>query len=214
MLKAERHMRRTKQDRKALMYEYGSRVTENGKSIIVPVRTRSCMDVSVFNSEEYDRMFRSAISSVRKLGEGWRSTIERHYWWARKEHENGIDPMLYELREKILSFGGDAVCMSVYKNDAEALMTCGQVWPGYGAVMMPGEACRCHKNSFTLAAEKGYRLCTGYALSDDGMWREHSWCVNRNGETVEIIETTEPRVLYFGYALTDEDTENFSDMIW
>ena len=55
MLKAERHMRRTKQDRKALMYEYGSRVTENGKSIIVPVRTRSCMDVSVFNSEEYDR---------------------------------------------------------------------------------------------------------------------------------------------------------------
>ena len=57
--------------------------------------------------------------------------------------------------------------------------------------------------------EKGYRVCTGYALSDDGMWRQHSWCIDKRPRTTKIIETTEPRVLYFGYVLNDEETKRF-----
>ena len=35
---------------------------------------------------------------------------------------------------------------------------------------------------------------TGYALSDDGLWRQHTWGLLRNG----VLETTEVRLRYFG----------------
>ena len=42
---------------------------------------------------------------------------------------------------------------------------------------------------------------TGYALSDDGLWRSHSWVV-----TDEVLyETTVARELYFGIELEEEE---------
>ena len=57
----------------------------------------------------------------------------------------------------------------------------------------------CHQN--VSAAWKSKRslhriiaIGTGYALSPDGLWRQHSWGVLRDG----LLETTEARVKYFG----------------
>ena len=54
---------------------------------------------------------------------------------------------------------------------------------------------------------------TGYALSDDGMWRQHSWCICDAGEEyIEdsiIIETTEKRLAYFGFIMDEEESEEF-----
>lgn len=61
-----------------------------------------------------------------------------------------------------------------------------------------GKACHCHDNSveYVLKNEKKRKLYTGYALSEDHLWRQHSWVIE-NGDT--IVETTEKRLCYFGY---------------
>lgn len=55
---------------------------------------------------------------------------------------------------------------------------------------------QCHRNSLmcwarSLGAEK---VWYGYALSTDGLWRQHSWVRDDRG----IIDTTALRVAYFG----------------
>lgn len=53
---------------------------------------------------------------------------------------------------------------------------------------------RCHDNSLLLAtADKKIIMHSGYALSDDGLWRHHSWCMDEHGN---IIETTVRRLIY------------------
>lgn len=76
------------------------------------------------------------------------------------------------------------------------------VQSGVGAVSVPGEPSRCHENVETLV-DRGRTVdghvvvagWTGYALSDDGLWRQHSWAVGDDGS---VIETTEPRRCYAG----------------
>lgn len=43
-------------------------------------------------------------------------------------------------------------------------------------------------------------LCTGYALSTDGLWRQHWWGLLDGG----VLETTVPRETYFGIAFPSE----------
>jgi len=62
--------------------------------------------------------------------------------------------------------------------------------------LFPIETSQCHDNcEILLACKKINHIYTGYALSPDGLWRYHSWGIDKNNT---IIETTEPRLLYFG----------------
>ena len=57
-----------------------------------------------------------------------------------------------------------------------------------------------HRCTAVKRDKKGSRLIgvgTGYALSDDGLWRSHSWVLTKK----RIIETTVSRVKYLGLAL-------------
>jgi hypothetical protein len=49
-------------------------------------------------------------------------------------------------------------------------------------------------------------IATGYALSDDGLWRQHSWGILRDG----VLETTEPRLKYFGIVLQGDRADFFA----
>jgi hypothetical protein len=49
---------------------------------------------------------------------------------------------------------------------------------------------------------KRRQIGTGYALSDDGIWRRHSWVL----EGKRLSETTVPRECYFGVVLSPEDS--------
>ena len=51
---------------------------------------------------------------------------------------------------------------------------------------------------------------TGYALSRDLLWREHSWAWDRDGR---LIETTETRTRYFGIRMDGPEAEWFADWI-
>ena len=53
------------------------------------------------------------------------------------------------------------------------------------------------------------QIATGYALSADGCWRQHSWVVQPLTTKYRIWETTEKRIAYFGFILNDEECEEF-----
>lgn len=56
------------------------------------------------------------------------------------------------------------------------------------------ETSECHENVSELLSEGAIKDgCYGYALSDDGLWREHSWGITDSGL---IIETTTRRLAY------------------
>ena len=115
-------------------------------------------------------------------------------------------PHLKELHRHLLRIGGIAVVLWNGTNDekiSQMLISSGKAEPGEAAVLKLGERSNCHENSAKLHRENSsrYAVVTGYALSDDGIWRPHSWV--HDGETGEIIETTEKRAIYFGVVKSD-----------
>jgi hypothetical protein len=117
------------------------------------------------------------------------------------------EPGLLPLKRKLLEIGGWAACVPVIEPDLEKLISRGRRFPGKSTTMK-GEPSRCHSNSAYCWDENrgSCSICTGYALSMDGMWRQHSWLLTNQGR---VVETTEKRVQYFGYVLDEEECELF-----
>ena len=68
--------------------------------------------------------------------------------------------------------------------------------------MIEMEQSQCHDNCMSLLAiRKAKEQHSGYALSDDGLWRHHSWCIDDDGN---IIETTKIRLIYITSTITDQ----------
>jgi hypothetical protein len=79
---------------------------------------------------------------------------------------------------------------------AEHLIKTATAEQGQSARLIAGKVGRCHENSLALVTEHSdWRWWYGLALSDDKIWRVHSWVKDSRGQ---IVETTEPRKLYFG----------------
>jgi hypothetical protein len=77
--------------------------------------------------------------------------------------------------------------------------------------LKPGTERECHINSCKLwEAGEAAAIGSGYGLSEDGLWREHSWAWDFNSR---IIETTERRCSYFGLRFEGEDARHYSDWI-
>jgi hypothetical protein len=85
----------------------------------------------------------------------------------------------------------------------------------YEYEVVPMRQSQCHANSATFYSnfvddtnnsEDEIAICTGWALSN-GMWVQHSWIYLLFDDI--IIETTEPRDLYYGIILNREDTNEF-----
>ena len=70
---------------------------------------------------------------------------------------------------------------------------------------------RCHHNVGSLWEQrKKYSrlkaIATGYALSEDGMWRWHTWGL----AATHILETAVVRLQYFGIPMDAEDADAFA----
>jgi hypothetical protein len=70
-----------------------------------------------------------------------------------------------------------------------------------------------HDNAFAFWEKKPerYMVVTGYGLSKDGIWRPHSWCIDR--KTGKIIETTERRTKYFGVEFSKAEFDDAQQTI-
>jgi hypothetical protein len=68
------------------------------------------------------------------------------------------------------------------------------------ARQVAGEDGACHRNVATLWANGDTTaMGTGYALSPDQLWRQHSWALAEDGAVLET--TTSPRLAYVGIRL-------------
>jgi len=86
---------------------------------------------------------------------------------------------------------------AVHAFRTERLARCGVFLNCESVKSMPGQKGACHDNSHALALQNPAIefVGTGYALSKDGVWRQHSWVHGADGR---IVETTESRIAYFG----------------
>ena len=112
------------------------------------------------------------------------------------------------LARALLGFGGASALNRSSDRAAAEIVARGQLWPALDARLMPGAQSRCHDNACLLwaARQDALVMATGYCLDDDGLWRQHSWCVDVSGPRPAIVETTSKRLLYFGMALTAEES--------
>ncbi len=123
---------------------------------------------------------------------------------AEQNRENpGYAYDWYDMERTMVAYGGVAAVppLSV-ETDIHTLVNEG-TFDASKPIMRKGKPIQCHANTANLWTDgKIDEIRTGYALSDDGLWRQHSWG-RKDGKTVE---TTEPRLVYFGYTVDDPDS--------
>ena len=115
-------------------------------------------------------------------------------------------PEIRSLRDLLLRIGGcELVAPAWADSRIRALFSIGYIMEAK-VRLMPMEPCACHRNVSRLWRRKQSRLIgigTGYALSADGLWRQHSWAVTSR----RILETTELRSIYFGQLLNGSSAD-------
>jgi hypothetical protein len=137
----------------------------------------------------------------------------REFLATRMKQALKEQPELRQLSRILLRIGGAALVPPPWPDpDVCELIQSGFVSAGPIRLRAGRPNC-CHEN---LAAMWGkprsllVALGTGYALSPDGLWRQHSWGVLREG----IIETTVVRTKYFGILLQGERADQFAQWIF
>lgn len=138
--------------------------------------------------------------------------LEKEFFGKELAHVQSI----LILRDKLLAFGGEQAVMPYIEEDLVNIFNRGQLWYGDRTKMELGRPSGCHSNSSFIFKKNqndpdvDIRLATGYALSEDGMWRQHTWLVSINPIENVIIETTVEREAYFGFVMTSEEAKVFA----
>lgn len=135
--------------------------------------------------------------------------------WLAAYTADIFDDYLAEIKLPIVCSDAseeEEVCMTAYDEDAVKTLSRGQFFYG-SSYMRKGQPSQCHANSAYLwDANRGHcSIATGYALSEDGLWRCHSWVVQPRSRTMRVWETTVKRVVYFGFVMNDTECQEFLD---
>ena len=121
-----------------------------------------------------------------------------------------LQPALQTLRERLLAVAGHELVPPLERDpDLDEVLARGRTSDGRVARRRPGLPSECHSNvaQLYLRNPDSFRIVTGYALSPDGLWRQHSWALDA-GDTP--VETTDERVLYFGFVLSGREARHFA----
>lgn len=136
----------------------------------------------------------------------------KKYFDQAFENACKTEPQARKFFEKLMSIGGEHVSFQLYNgriHRVNQLLKKGRLWSDRRSVLRRGEPRHCHSNAAEYWAGSGGRLqiATGYALSDDDAWHEHTWNLSPSDT---VLESTEPRAAYFGIILTlDESLDHF-----
>ncbi len=123
----------------------------------------------------------------------------------KKLYVKGWDELLIKLKKH----GGEMlVPMPEPEEDVERLLDRGRIFDTRKLKLAPGQPNKCHHNVSRLwAVNAQMQLVTGYSLTDN-LWVQHSWLWDLT--TDELIETTDPRVKYFGAVLSEDEAHLFA----
>jgi hypothetical protein len=118
-------------------------------------------------------------------------------------------PELEQLNALVLSFGGEFL-VAPRKPDNDITTLLAQGFSTFGPIKLHVmDRSSCHQNIAALWRNREHgivAIATGYALSEDGLWRQHSWGILRDG----LLETTKQRSRYFGIVLQGEAADDFA----
>ena len=118
-------------------------------------------------------------------------------------------PEILSLNKILLGIGGLRLVAPPQKDSVIKFLIIGGFVMGGSVLFRKMEEGACHANLAQLWNEPRNGLVgigTGCALSEDGLWRQHSWGLRREG----ILETTLERTKYFGILLQKEDADSFT----
>lgn len=196
----------------------GTRVIINGESCIKNITDKDMFDKCLIYSETKSERIKNIIK-CKPMDNEWKNTCKEQSFWFQdtlddmKKMHPTMDPRLFDLRKKLLDFAGEAVCLPAIEEDIDYILNYGQFWVGNNIKLMLGEPSHCHSNSCNLWEQNKdkTRICTGYALSDDGMWRQHSWLIWHKDRSNQIVETTVKRIAYYGFAMPYDMCQQFAD---
>jgi hypothetical protein len=115
------------------------------------------------------------------------------------------------LEQKLLSLDGKRM-VYVGEPDLASLLTRGEVLEG-PVTRVRGRPSRCHANVAErwVTNKNALAIATVYSLGKDGLWRRHSWLLRTHPTPRQrpVLETTVPRLRYFGFVLTRDEAEIF-----
>lgn len=196
----------------------GTRVILDGKSYITNITDKDTFDKCLICSETKNQKIKDSVK-CQPMDDDWKTRCKEDMFWFQdtledmKKMHPSMDERLFDLRQKLLDFAGEAVCLPVYEEDLDNILNYGQFWVGNNIKLMRGEPNQCHANSANLWEQNKdtTRICTGYALSNDGMWRQHSWLIWHKARSNQIVETTVKRVAYYGFAMPYDMCHQFAD---
>ena len=120
------------------------------------------------------------------------------------------------MHDWLLEIGGWGVALPSLDDDIDCVIERGFLLPGTSARIIAGTPENCHVNAALWCARnpETVAMMTGYALSSDGLWREHSWIVRREeeeGATPLLLEPSKPSVAYFGFIRTHAEVMRLHD---
>jgi len=114
------------------------------------------------------------------------------------------DPKYNAFSKQLLKIGGNGLIF-VPEGDLNNLVARGRPFFDAPIERLIGKRHSSHCNSLKWWQENKtkYSIATGYALFEDGLWRQHTWLWN--GTTV--FETLQPCLMYWGFVLTAAEAE-------
>lgn len=145
----------------------------------------------------------------RQTAYTWLAVNQKSDDFRGSKLEKPVSKQVRELCSQLLSIGGKVVVVEFHESQfCNVLAELGEVDSYDRLKINKGEDRECHTNSAILWSNNKdtYILVTGFALSDDGVWRRHSW-IRTKGNT--LIETTIKREKYYGMRLNRELAESF-----
>lgn len=129
-----------------------------------------------------------------------------------------MKPAFEDLEKKLLSIGGIRVVHQP-EEDLESILVRGQIFKPKTIKLMPMKPNRCHGNAGifwkNFSDANGFtnvQIVTGWCLSEDDLWRQHSFIYQPISD--RIVETTTKRKIYFGFALDVSESLWFHENNW
>lgn len=124
-------MRKLPSDMELLQKSCGTRVIYNGKSCITNITAKDMFDECLICSETKNQKIKDGIK-YQPMDDNWKSRCKEDQFWFQDTLEDmkklhpTMDDRLFDLRQKLLDFAGEAVCFPGYEEDLDNILNYGQ----------------------------------------------------------------------------------------